>query len=85
MFDRNLLLELKPTKVGGATVLVSVTKRLLLVAQANLIMVIINSVFSEGLVIGSMKNYFYCLLLALVLRSAVIFFHELLAHKITRR
>ena len=83
MFDRNLLLELKTHQKSAVLLcLLVLLNGFLLVAQANLIMVIINSVFSEGLVIGSMKNYFYCLLLALVLRSAVIFFHELLAHKI---
>ena len=83
MFDRNLLLELKTHQKSAVLLcLLVLLNGFLLVAQANLIMVIINSVFSEGLAIGSMKNYFYCLLLALVLRSAVIFFHELLAHKI---
>ena len=79
MFDRNLLLELKTHQKSAVLLcLLVLLNGFLLVAQANLIMVIINSVFSEGLAIGSMKNYFYCLLLALVLRSAVIFFHELL-------
>ena len=60
MFDRNLLLELKTHQKSAVLLcLLVLLNGFLLVAQANLIMVIINSVFSEGLVIGSMKNYFY--------------------------
>ena len=86
MIDKNLLLEMQKHKKLFIVLMVFVlVNGVLLATQANLIMVIINSVFIEGLAIGSLKKYFYCLLLALVLRSVVIFVHEFLAHKIARK
>lgn len=85
MIDKNLLLEMqRHKKLFIVLVIFVLINGLLLATQANLIMVIINSVFIEGLAIGSLKKYFYCLLLALVLRSTVIFIHEFLAHKIAK-